>query len=118
MIEIKQLLIYKKKDRGSVTEIANRLGNPGLLANEWLILTPKENMPKPEKVAFPKPPKAPDGSLMYDRIPNKPEAEKIPLNAAAVGSPSLKRRAYEEVNGIDSKYFRSNNSNNTIILID
>lgn len=37
-------------------------------------------MPKPEVVAFPKPPKAPDGSLLYDRIPNKPEAEKIPLN--------------------------------------
>lgn len=40
-------------------------------------------MPKPEVVAFPKPPKAPDGSLIYDRIPNKVEAEPKPLNAAA-----------------------------------
>ncbi|XP_055696703.1 metastasis-associated protein MTA3 isoform X1 [Lutzomyia longipalpis] len=97
--EIKAMLVYKKKDRGSVTHIANRLGNPGSTVGEWLILTPKENMPKPEVVAFPKPPKAPDGSLLYERIPNKPEAEKIPLNAP---SPSLKRRAYDEVNGIDT----------------
>jgi hypothetical protein len=36
-------------------------------------------MPKPEKVAFPKPPKGPDGSLLYERIPNKvvPEPEKF-----------------------------------------
>lgn len=99
LTDIKQWLVYKKKDRGSVTQIANRLGNPGSTAGDWLLLTAKEDMPKPEKVAFPKPPKAPDGSLMYDRIPNKPEAEKIPLNAA---SPSLKRRAFDEVNGIDS----------------
>lgn len=78
--DIRRLLTYKKRDRGSVTHIANRLGNPGAAVNEWLILTPKDKMPKPDVVAFPKPPKAPDGSLMYERIPNKPEAEKIPLN--------------------------------------
>lgn len=99
--EISQILVYKKKDRGSVTHIANRLGNPGPSVGEWLILTLKENMPKPEKISFPKPPKAPDGSLLYERIPNKPEPEKIPINST---SPSLKRR-FEEVNGIDSKYF-------------
>lgn len=100
-LDIKRLLLFKKNDRGSVTHIANRLGNPGMSAHEWLILTPKEQIPKPEKVSFPKPPKAPDGSLMYERIPNKHDFEKISLTA---GSPSLKRRAFEEVNGIDSKY--------------
>lgn len=99
--DIKQLLIFKKKDRGSVTHIANRLGNPGPTVGDWLILTPKENMPKPEKVSFPKPPKAPDGSLMYERIPNNIiDLDKMPINSA---SPSLKRRAFEDVNGIDSK---------------
>ncbi len=123
--DIKSLLMYKKKDRGSVTAIANRLGNPGSTGCEWLKLTPKENMPKPEKVAFPKPPKAPDGSLMYDRIPNKVlESEKFiipntigctiitPTNLTspvgnsgpAVGTPlvptTLKKRAYE-MNGLD-----------------
>lgn len=57
-------------------------------------------LPQPDVVAFPKPPKAPDGSLLYERVPNKPEAEKIPLNNM---SPSLKRRTYEDMNGIDSK---------------
>lgn len=99
------MLIYKKKNRGSVTAIATRLGRPGPVTAQWLILTPKELLPQPERVAFPKPPKAPDGSLMYERVPNKPEAEKIPLNNM---SPSLKRRAYEEMNGMDSKYSNIN----------
>lgn len=98
--ELKQLLVYKKNDRGSVTAIATRLGNPGSVTPQWLILTDKDSLPKPEKVSFPKPPKAPDGSLLYERVPNKPEAEKIPLNNM---SPSLKRRAYDEMNGVDSK---------------
>lgn len=42
-----------------------------------------------------------DGSLLYERVPNKPEAEKIPLNSL---SPSLKRRSYEDINGVDGKY--------------
>ncbi|XP_058061666.1 metastasis-associated protein MTA1 [Anopheles bellator] len=71
--EIKRLLTFRKKERGSVTHIANRLGNPGATVGDWLLLTPKDKMPKPEVVAFPKPPKAPDGTLLYDRIPNKNE---------------------------------------------
>lgn len=64
-----------------MTLIANRLGNPATTGCEWLILTPRDQMPKPEKVGFPKPPKAPDGSLLYERIPNKvvePEKFVIP----------------------------------------
>lgn len=98
--QLKRLLMFRKRNRGSVTAIATRLGNTGNLATaQWLILTDKDSLPKPEHVAFPKPPKAPDGSLLYDRIPNKPEAEKIPLNNT---SPLLKKRPYEEMNGIDS----------------
>lgn len=41
-----------------------------------------------------------DGSLLYERVPNKPEAEKA--NNVAV---ALKKRAYEEMNGIDGKNF-------------
>ncbi|XP_065371755.1 metastasis-associated protein MTA3 isoform X4 [Calliphora vicina] len=69
--DIKNILLLKKKDRGSVTKIANRLGSPGIGPHEWLVLTPKDKMPKPDVVYFPKPPKGPDGSLLYDRIPNK-----------------------------------------------
>lgn len=77
--DVKTFLKYKKKDRGSVTLIANRLGNPATTGCEWLKLTPRDQMPKPEKVSFPKPPKGPDGSLIYERIPNKvvPEPEKF-----------------------------------------
>lgn len=100
LVELKQLLVYRKKFRGSVTGIATRLGNPGSVTPQWLILTDKDKLPKPERVAYPKPPKAPDGSLLYERVPNKPEVEKICLNNM---SPSLKRRACDEVNGVDSK---------------
>ncbi|XP_053679778.1 metastasis-associated protein MTA1 [Anopheles nili] len=87
--EIRRLLAFRKKDRGSVTQIANRLGNPGVTVNEWLVLTPKENMPKPDVVAFPKPPKAPDGTLLYERIPNKGEEPGKPLNAVTAGTTSV-----------------------------
>ncbi|CAH1116636.1 unnamed protein product [Phaedon cochleariae] len=99
LTDLKQLLLYKKRNRGSVTAIATRLGRPGSVTPQWLVLTAKDMLPLPDKEAFPKPPKAPDGSLMYEKIPNKPEADKIPLNNV---SPSLKRRAYEEMNGMDS----------------
>lgn len=79
---VAHLLTYKKKNRGSVTSIADRLGNPGPVVSEWLILTAKENMPIPEVVSFPKPPKAADGSLMYERIPNKVDEELLKSNAA------------------------------------
>lgn len=68
---MKALLVYKKRERGSVTHKANKLGNPGPGPHDWLILTPKDKMPKPDVLWFPKPPKAPDGSLIYERIPNK-----------------------------------------------
>ncbi|CAH0552229.1 unnamed protein product [Brassicogethes aeneus] len=99
--ELKQLLLYRKKNRGSVTAIATRLGRAGPITPQWLILSDKETLPKPDREAFPKPPKAPDGSLMYERVPNKPEAERIPLNNM---SPSLKRKAFDEMNGLDSFY--------------
>uniref|UniRef100_A0A336M815 CSON013399 protein n=1 Tax=Culicoides sonorensis TaxID=179676 RepID=A0A336M815_CULSO len=101
--EIKALLVTKYKNRGSVTKIADKLGNPSAGgSSEWLILTPKDKMPKPEIMMFPKPPKAPDGSLIYDRIPNKMDVtERVPINAQHQPN-SLKKRHYEEINGIDN----------------
>lgn len=72
--DIAPLLLCVEKKRGSVTQIANRLGDPGppnSSIHEWLRLTPKDNLPKPVLVQFPKPPKAADGSLLYDRVPNR-----------------------------------------------
>lgn len=80
------------------------MGNPGPIVGEWLKLTPRDLMPKPEKIAYPKPPKAPDGSLIYERIPNKTTEvtnDRVPINNQA--PPTQKKRHYEEANGIDSK---------------
>lgn len=101
MFDLRQLLVYGQRQRGSVTQIANRLGNPGPVTPAWLLLTPRDQLPQPVRVGFPRPPKAPDGSLLYERVPNKPEAERVPLNNVHV-SPSLKRRHCDDVNGIDS----------------
>lgn len=99
--DIDKLLVYEKKNRGKVTHIANRLGNPEPIEGDWLVLTPKDKMPQPEIVAFPKPPKAADGSLIYERIPSKAEIEnKNLLNLNASSPANLKRRHFEEVNGV------------------
>lgn len=95
--DMQHMLLLKKKDRGSVTRIANRLGNPGPGPNEWLVLTLKENLPKPEKIAFPKPPTAADGSLVYERVPNKLDVEK----ENTVNAPTAKKRTYDETNGTE-----------------
>lgn len=100
--DIHKLLVYRKKNRGSVTHIADRLGNPEPIEGDWLVLTPKDKMPQPDKVAFPKPPKAADGSLMYERIPNKGDLD-INKAVALTITPSatpVKRRHAEDVNGI------------------
>lgn len=91
-------MLLKKIDRGSVTKIANRLGSPGLGPHEWLVLTPKDKMPKPDVVSFPKPPKAPDGSLLYERIPNKIVEVEKDLTILPSPSPSsgLRKRIHEE----------------------
>ncbi|KAL7729969.1 hypothetical protein ACLKA6_009269 [Drosophila palustris] len=103
-VEIKKMLLLKPKDRGSVTKIANRLGAPGSGPHEWLVLTPKDKMPLPVVVSFPKPPKAPDGSLMYERVPNKtPDVVAVPVAAdkelsiiPAQATSTIRKRAHEE----------------------
>ncbi|XP_038206906.1 metastasis-associated protein MTA1-like [Zerene cesonia] len=61
-------------------------------------------MPAPPHVAFPKPPKAPDGSLMYERVVSRAELEAA--RAAAAPAPAaplaLKRRAFDDINGLDT----------------
>ncbi|KAH8402715.1 hypothetical protein KR215_008055, partial [Drosophila sulfurigaster] len=103
--EIKKMLLLKPKDRGSVTKIANRLGAPGSGPHEWLVLTPKDKMPQPVVVSFPKPPKAPDGSLVYERVPNKtPDVVAVPVAAdnkelsiiPAQATSTIRKRAHEE----------------------
>lgn len=107
------MLLLKPKERGSVTKIANRLGAPGSGPHEWLVLTPKDKMPQPIVVSFPKPPKAPDGSLLYERVPNKtPDVVAVPVAAdkeltiiPAQATSTIRKRAHEEqqLNGTEGK---------------
>ncbi|XP_041969169.1 metastasis-associated protein MTA3 [Aricia agestis] len=97
--------------RGPVGAVAARLattlGTPAPRTHDWLVLTPRDRMPTPNHVAFPKPPKAPDGSLMYERVLSRAEIEARRAAEAAPPPPppSLKRRAYDDINGLDMNYF-------------
>ncbi|XP_063977312.1 metastasis-associated protein MTA3 isoform X1 [Diachasmimorpha longicaudata] len=72
----------RPRPRPRVTDIATRLGDhpvprqPGEW--DWLVLTAPGMRKQPDVVAFPKPLKAADGSLLYDRVPNKPEVDRLP----------------------------------------
>lgn len=62
MVELKALLRWPKKERGSVTNIATRLGlarHHELIVPDWLAPTDKDKLPRQDRVSFPKPPKAP-----------------------------------------------------------
>ncbi|MCL4121400.1 UNVERIFIED_CONTAM: hypothetical protein GTU68_048837, partial [Idotea baltica] len=83
------------KRTGKVVDVSIRLGQNDRLCPGWMLPTDPNRIPKQLPIAYPKPPKGPDGSLIYTPVPNK----EIPTMNS---SPSLlKRRAYEETNGMD-----------------
>ncbi|XP_048507580.1 metastasis-associated protein MTA3 isoform X3 [Athalia rosae] len=107
----------RPRPRPRVTDIATRLGDhpsprqPGDW--DWLTLTLPAQRKQPDRVFFPRPPKAPDGSLLYERVPNKPEAERLPLTPPQTQTSSLQtsqtilkrsRPPFDEVNGSDGLY--------------
>ncbi|KAK3879218.1 hypothetical protein Pcinc_016211 [Petrolisthes cinctipes] len=82
--------------RGRVSLVSVRLGQAATACPAWMLPTESALLPKQPHIAFPKPPKGPDGSLIYTPVPNK----ELPVVNNA--SPTLlKRRAYEEINGMD-----------------
>lgn len=60
----------------------------------WLDLTPRDKLPKPAREAFPRPSKRPDGSYIYERVPNAAGADR-PYGS---NHPQMlyKKRPYEE----------------------
>ncbi|XP_011880595.1 PREDICTED: metastasis-associated protein MTA3 isoform X2 [Vollenhovia emeryi] len=101
------------RSRPQVIDIASRLGNhpaprqPGDW--DWLTLTSPAQRKQPDRVSFPRPPKAPDGSLLYERVPNKPEVDRLTLTPPqpqpVMSTPQniLKRtRPFDEINGSDN----------------
>ncbi|KAI4479650.1 PREDICTED: metastasis-associated protein MTA3 isoform X2 [Polistes canadensis] len=103
----------RPKPRPRVTDIATRLGDhpsprqPGDW--DWLTLTAPAQRKQPDRVSFPRPPKAPDGSLLYERVPNKPEVDRLTLTPPQV-QPAMQaqqtimkrtRPPFDEINGSD-----------------
>ena len=66
----KPLPPHKKPQRVRVADVTFRLARGQIHSTvpAWLILPDRFAAKKPEKLAFPRPPKAPDGSLIYERI--------------------------------------------------
>lgn len=103
----------RPRPRPRVTDIATRLGDhpsprqPGDW--DWLTLTAPAQRKQPDRVSFPRPPKAPDGSLLYERVPNKPEVDRLALTPPQV-QPAMQtqqtilkrtRPPFDEINGSD-----------------
>ena len=47
----------RSRIRGKVVDVSHRLGTPMMPKPEWLIATPKDQLPQPERLAFPPTPK-------------------------------------------------------------
>lgn len=123
--ELKELFRYRRRNRAGVTAIATQLAktkNHELIFPEWLTPTPKDKIPKSERIAYPKPPKGPgnsgatcirrrsvviglliacncpDGSLLYEKVPNAVEV----VGAAVLNNlpPAVtKKRVFDDING-------------------
>ena len=76
--------------------VVKRLGQTNTEKQEWLVLTPKDELPKPEKEAFPRPPKRADGSYIYERVP--PTAAAVSASSITTQPAQLlyKKRTYED----------------------
>ena len=104
--KVRQLNKFKPKTRSNMEKVVKDLGQTELAEQEWLVLTPRDKLPKPAKEAFPRPQKRPDGSYIYDRVPNIGEASTAGATSAGgrgagghLGGAAqmlYKKRAYEE----------------------
>ncbi len=90
---IRQLNQFSQHQRTPMSGVVKRLGQTNVAKQEWLVLTPKDKMPRPEREAFPRPQKRPDGSYIYERVPSGTGS-----TGSAPNHPQMlyKKRAYEE----------------------
>ena len=65
--KIRGLNTFHPRTRVKMDVVVKRLGQKDDSVHEWLVLTPRDQLPQPEKEAWPRPEKRPDGSYIYDR---------------------------------------------------
>ena len=95
-------------------KIIERCGNPDKSRPEWLIPKPKDQLPKPAKEAFPRPPGGrsglsvhgkPSSSLLLPSLPAGPSLNRIKVAAAARGHV---RNGIEVKAAPDDIFFKAN----------
>ncbi len=69
VFQIRHLNAFTPRKLDEMDVVVKRLGQTDLDEQEWLVLTPRDQLPKPEKEFFPRPPKKSDGSYIYERVP-------------------------------------------------
>jgi len=73
---------------------------------EWLVALPKDQIPQPEKFAFPLPERGKDGQFIFVRPPSDEPVEstgppKVPISIINNVSPNMiRKRAYDQQNGL------------------
>lgn len=97
---VRSLNTFRPKERGNMEAVVKKLGQTDIAIQEWLILTPKDQIPKPEKEFFPRPPKRPDGSYIYERVPPTAAAVSAAATVTAITAQPAqllyKKRTYED----------------------
>lgn len=100
----------KPINRGKVVDISQRLGTPKMECPEWLILTPKDQIPVPERLAFPLPEKGKDGQYIRCRSVDLSNTEGSENNPPVMyknsgsrsinnGSSNVRKRTHDQQNG-------------------
>eukprot|EP00096_Caligus_rogercresseyi_P001919 TRINITY_DN1340_c0_g1_i1.p1 TRINITY_DN1340_c0_g1~~TRINITY_DN1340_c0_g1_i1.p1 ORF type:complete len:757 (-),score=227.03 TRINITY_DN1340_c0_g1_i1:1076-3013(-) len=94
---------FTTKQRVDMSVVVGRLGQKDTERQEWLVLTPRSQLPRPARESFPRPSKRSDGSYIYDRIPSSYQS--TPNHNAIL----YKKRAYEDrgAEGPATKVLRS-----------
>ncbi len=93
---VRTLNSFSARTRIKMAEVVKKLGQNDDEEQKWLILTPKDELPKPEKEFYPRPPKRPDGSYIYERVP--PSAAAVSAASITTQPAQLlyKKRTYDE----------------------
>jgi len=113
--KLKQMLCKRKyKQKIPMDKIIERCGNPDNSRPEWLIPKPKDQLPKPDREAFPRPPGGhgglsandkPSSSLVLPTLPTGPSLNRIKVAAAARGHV---RNGIEVKAAPDDIFFKAN----------